>query len=218
MPAGWIGIPGPTWPGWVWTSGTSLQIGGSTTSSAGGFAGQAPLAMQPPSPAAVQPPAPPPTLVDVAMAAMAQRRPAVAVEALRREIREQGEQGSTLRLLALALAMDRRWEHAAAVMRAAYRLDPKLTTTPLDAAAAGLDARQLRDTVKSAVQAAHRAASASPWLLVAALMQAEGREALASTMASRAAKAGLEPEIAAGFAGAAGKVDRAVEDAFSDRK
>lgn len=171
--------------------------------------------------ASVQPnvtPPPPPTLLELASAAMAQRQPKVAVEALRREIREQGEQAETLRLLGVALAMDRRWLDAAAVMRSAYRLDAKMATTPLDAAAAGVDDRRLRELVKGAVLAANRGKSASEWLLVAALMQAEGREEWSSAMASRAAKAGLEPEIASGFGVGVRDGSQGPETGFSDRK
>lgn len=160
----------------------------------------------------------PPTLLDLAQAAMAQRQPKVAVEALRREIREQGERGETLRLLGLALAMDRRWLDAAAVMRQAHRLDPRLATLPVDATAIGLEDRVLREAVKGAVLAANRGKSASEWLLVATLMQAEGRVALASAMASRAAKAGLEPEIAAGFGAAAREGVSGAAPGFPDRR
>jgi cytochrome c-type biogenesis protein CcmH/NrfG len=163
-------------------------------------------------------PPPPPTLLELASAAMAQRQPKVAVEALRREVREQGETAETLRLLGVALAMDRRWLDAAAVMRSAYRLDPKLATAPLDAAAAGVDGRRLRELVKGAVLAANRGESASEWLLVAALMQAEGRNELSSTMASRAAKAGLEPEIASGFGVGVRDASQGLGTGFPDRK
>ena len=160
----------------------------------------------------------PPTLLDLAAAATAEGRPKVAVEALRREVRERGEQAGTLRLLAVALAMDDQWKEAAAAIRSAYRQDPKLATTPMDALGAGLEDRPLRALLKRAVHAANRSKGASEWLLVAALMQAEGRVALASTMATRAANAGLEPEIAAGFVQAAGiSADRAT-DGRSDRK
>jgi hypothetical protein len=152
-------------------------------------------------------PPPPPTLLELASAAMAQRQPKVAVEALRREVREQGETAETLRLL-----------DAAAVMRSAYRLDPKLATAPLDAAAAGVDGRRLRELVKGAVLAANRGESASEWLLVAALMQAEGRNELSSTMASRAAKAGLEPEIASGFGVGVRDASQGLGTGFPDRK
>ncbi len=213
MPAGW-GWGGTT--GRVWTSGTSLQVGGATSVPASGF-GAATGGVQTFSQPTVTPP-PPPTLLELASAAMAQRQPKVAVEALRREVREQGETAETLRLLGVALAMDRRWLDAAAVMRSAYRLDPKLATAPLDAAAAGVDGRRLRELVKGAVLAANRGESASEWLLVAALMQAEGRNELSSTMASRAAKAGLEPEIASGFGVGVRDASQGLGTWFPDRK
>jgi hypothetical protein len=209
--SGWEGTTG-----WVWTSGTSLQVGPAAAVPGGGF-GASPGGLSPSSQATLTPP-PPPTLLELAAAAMSQRQPKVAVEALRREIREQGEQAETLRRLGVALAMDRRWLDAAAVMRSAYRLDAKLGTTPLDVAAVGVDDRRLRELVKGAVLAANRGKSASEWLLVAALMQAEGREELATTMAWRAAKAGLEPEIASGFGVGVREAAKEREAGFSDRK
>jgi hypothetical protein len=46
---------------------------------------------------------------------------------------------------------------------------------------------------------ANRGKAASDWLVVAVFMQAEGRDDLAKKMIERSLKAGLEPEIAAGF-------------------
>lgn len=137
--------------------------------------------------------------LELARVAMYEEEPKVAIEALRREIKQQGEKPETLRLLSLALAMDRRWDDAAAVMRAAYRLDPKLGDTPMDLFGLGFSAADWRSLVTRAVTNANRGKSASEWLLVGAFMQAEGRGELAAKMVDKAAAAGLEAEIAAGF-------------------
>jgi hypothetical protein len=63
----------------------------------------------------------------------------------------------------------------------------------------GFSASDWRGLVTKAVTNANRGKSASEWLLVGAFMQAEGRGELAAKMIDKAAAAGLEVEIAAGF-------------------
>ena len=157
---------------------------------------------QAPQQTQAQPAAQPPASLsplELARVAVYQNEPKVAVEALRREIKQQGDKPETLRLLSLALAMDRRWDDAAAVMRSAYRLDPKLGDTPMDLFGLGFSASDWRGLVTKAVTNANRGKSASEWLLVGAFMQAEGRGELAAKMIDKAVAAGLEVEIAAGF-------------------
>jgi hypothetical protein len=212
--AGWVPAPVCTYPlfGWTYPSGTFWGTGltaiGPSTYGRDSRLYQAPAA--PAAPTAATPAAssasPATTAIrplELANYAIVQRVPKVAIEALKREIREQGEQPETLRRLALALAMDRRWDDAGAVMRAAYRLDPKLGGTPLPLIGLEFDAMEWRALVAKAVSVANKGKSGSDWLLVAAFMQAEGREALAARMLERAAKNGLEPEIVAGFPAAA---------------
>jgi len=137
--------------------------------------------------------------------AIAQRQPRVAVEAIREQVKIEGETAETFRLLSLALAMDKRWNDAVAVMRAAYRVDPMLGRIPMDLVGLGFGPSEWRALVTRAVAGANRAKGASDWLLVAVFMQAEGREDLAYKMAQRAVAAGLEPEVAACFPSSSAK-------------
>jgi hypothetical protein len=137
--------------------------------------------------------------MELARLAIASGQPKVAIEAIRREIKEQGETTETLRLMAVAFAIDRRWNDASALMRSAYRLDTKLGASPLELVGLGFNAQSWRELVSRSVSNANRGKAASDWLLVAALMQAEGRDDLAKKMVERSLKTGLEPEIAAGF-------------------
>jgi hypothetical protein len=60
----------------------------------------------------------------------------------------------------------------------------------------GGSVRRLRGSVGWAVRRAHDAPSANAWLLVAVLMQAEGRDGPALRMIDRATRMGLAPAVA----------------------
>jgi len=137
--------------------------------------------------------------LELGKASLAYRQPRLAVEAFKRDIKERGNTGSTLRLLSVALLTDKNVDDAVAVMRSAYRLDPKLGSEPLNLDEIGYDSTEWRALVKLAVMEANRTKSASSWLLVASLMQAEGRDALAIKMIDRGVAQGLEGEVAAFF-------------------
>lgn len=135
-----------------------------------------------------------------------------AVVALRQHVNAHRDDTETLRTLAMALLCADRVEDAAATLRLAYRLDAglaeagepgtspstnTLATIPVDPSDFGASAREWRDLVAVATRHAHAQGGASAWLMVAVLMQAEGRTRLAGTMLDRAAAAGLDPEIVA---------------------
>lgn len=147
-----------------------------------------------------QAPATPPTPLELGKASLAYRQPRLAVEAFRRDIKERGNSATTLRLLSVALLVEKNIDDAVAVMRSAYRLDPKLGSEPLNLDEIGYNPHEWRALVKMAVMEANRTKSASSWLLVASLMQAEGRDALAVKMIERGVGQGLESEIATFFA------------------
>lgn len=99
------------------------------------------------------------------------------------------------RLLAIALAGDGNLNQAAATLLAAYQHEPGLALRPLDGEALFKGPLELRRLVTSAVRRAHQAESAEAWLLVAVLMQTEGRDRLAAEMLARAERLGLADRI-----------------------
>jgi len=163
------------------------------------YAAQALMQAQAAQAAAAAPaqPVEPPTTLEVAMMLMRAERFEEAVVEFRKHVREQPDDTASLRLLAVAQIALKQCEDASAMMRMAYRTQPDLAAQPIKRAELGLTNRELRELVTKSVSFAHRVDSASSWLTVAALMQAEGRETLAVTMLARAEKSGLEPEVAA---------------------
>jgi hypothetical protein len=119
-----------------------------------------------------------------------------AVTHLRAHVREHPEDARAARLLAISLLADGRPDDAASVLRGAYRQDARLAVEPLVPADAGLGTREVRDLVSRAVLQANRDQSASSWLVVAVLMQSEGRGELARAMLERSKAQGLEATIA----------------------
>lgn len=89
------------------------------------------------------------------------------------------------RLLAVALVGDRRPAEAQAAMAAAYREDAALAGTRAEEGL--IDASEWRRITNVAVAHAHEARSEAAWLLVARLMEMQGRGAVAKTMFERAA-------------------------------
>lgn len=133
---------------------------------------------------------------EVGVLALQGGEPALAVAALRRHANQYPDDGRALRTLAVALLADKQVEDAGIILRQAYRTDPKLAGEPLVPLSLGFGERPFRDLVTRAVGHANRANTGSAWLLVASLMQAEGRLDLAKTMLARARANGLEPGIA----------------------
>jgi hypothetical protein len=126
---------------------------------------------------------------------IAVKEPARAAEALRRHLNQNGNDGEAMQLLAIVQAEQRRFDDASAMMRAAYKLDPRLGTQRLDLASVNYSDRELRDLVSRCVIHANRASTGSAWLLVGTLMQAEGRDDLALRMLDRAKSQGLDGSI-----------------------
>jgi hypothetical protein len=150
--------------------------------------------MQPQQPA-VQPT--PLTDVDIAKYELRNAQAESAVKNLRNYLKTRVDDAQAMRMLAVALLETKHFDDAAAMFRQVYRTDPGLASEPIDALDLGIDESDLRRMVNSSVTYAHRVNSASSWLTVAALMQAEGRKAQAKDMLGRAEKLGLEAIIAA---------------------
>lgn len=126
---------------------------------------------------------------------MALKQPARAADALRRHLNQNGNDGEAMQLLAVVQAEQRRFDDAAAMMRAAYKLDPGLGPYRLDLASVNYSDRELRDLVSRCVIHANRANTGSAWLLVGTLMQAQGRDDHALRMLDRAKTLGLDGSI-----------------------
>src|SRR5262249_22829390 len=150
---------------------------------------QAPQAQQPSQPHT------PPSDLEIGLSDMSAGEWDAAIIRLRKHLKAHPDDTHALRYLAVALLETKRFDDASALMRQAYRTDPALARDPIPALDLGLGEAELRRIVSSAVLYAHRVNSASAWLTVAALMQAEGREKIAATMLERAQKQGLEHAI-----------------------
>jgi hypothetical protein len=124
---------------------------------------------------------------------------AAAVTQLRLHLRASPDDTRAQRWLAVALLEDRRIDDAQAMMRMAYRTDPALGTEPMLPREMGFGRDRWRSLVTRASTAANATNTASGWLLLATLMQAEERQTLAKQMIERARNAGLESDIAGGF-------------------
>ncbi len=118
-----------------------------------------------------------------------------AIDAYRRYLDAVPDDAPVMRSLAVALLDQKRFDEAVAVLAMAYEKQPRLARTPIDPALFG-DAAGLRRRLNAAVTYANRVNSGSAWLLVAALMQCEGREDVALRIVERARAAGLADPIA----------------------
>jgi hypothetical protein len=153
-----------------------------------------------PAPAAPTPPpvtehVTPSTAKDLGVTYLSAGDPRSAVISLRGWLRDNAGDTEAMRLLALALVQTGQLSDAAAMMGMAYHSDASLPGKPL-APELFRTAERARDSVRRASVYANRVNSGSAWLLVAVLMQAEGREALASSMVEKARAAGLEADVA----------------------
>lgn len=158
----------------------------------------------PTPPAAEQEPATP---VEAGRAALRRGEAERAIRFFREHLRDPANDrdGESQRLLALALLGANRADEAAAAMRKAYRTDVGLVELPFDPEVVGEDDRRVRALTVRAVEYANREKSADAWFLVAVLMQAQNRVAVARTVLQRAIDAGLERQIAEPMSEALGR-------------
>lgn len=141
------------------------------------------------------PPAPEPTAFEKGLLAFRAGRSADAARIWKDVVQKDHEDITTMRLLAIALFEAREVDNAAAMMRQAYRADPTLATRELDVDLLNLSPSRRGVLVNRASEYANRIGSASGWLSVTVLMQADGRYELARKMLKRSADEGLEPDI-----------------------
>lgn len=141
------------------------------------------------------PPAPEPTAFEKGLLAFRAGRSADAAKIWKDVVQKDHEDFTTMRLLSLALFETREIDNAAAMMRQAYRADPTLAGREMDTDLLNLTSSRRSILVNRASEYANRVGSASGWLSVTVLMQADGRYELARKMLKRALAEGLEPDV-----------------------
>lgn len=140
-------------------------------------------------------PAPAPTAYEYGVWAFRDRQSGSAVKYLLEAVAKDKEDTAAMRVLALAMLDSRQPDDAAAMLRQAYRIDPTLAGRGLDVDVLGLNPARRSALINRAVEYANRVGSGSSWLMVAVLMQADGRFDLARRMLKRGADVGLDPDI-----------------------
>ncbi len=163
---------------------------------------QSPFVTQPPPP-----PPPPPAAVtepqspfEVGIGHLWRGEFQDAIGVLHGVVADNDAQVEAQRLLALALIAEGRVADGVAMMRAAYDSDPALAREPIESTVLGRQAEKvLSGLVRKVSLHANRVDSASGWLTIAALMQAQGRPERAGMMLGRAIDAGLDRNQAEAF-------------------
>lgn len=122
-----------------------------------------------------------------------------AVAAYGRHLQDHPDDWLVVREMGVALLAAGRSEDAMDMVHEAYLNNPELGILPLNRSILGESEEGLRGLVIRAVQHTNRNPRAKGWLLVAALMQAQGRVELAGEMIGRAEGLGLEQTVVEGF-------------------
>ncbi len=123
-----------------------------------------------------------------------------AIRVLNGVVLDDDANGEAQRMLALALISKGRVADGVAMMRAAYDNDPALAREPIETVILGVKSeRILGRLVRRVSMHANKVESASGWLTLGALMQAQGRPERAGMMLKRAVDAGLERSMGEAF-------------------
>src|SRR5690606_16092175 len=89
------------------------------------------------------------------------------------------DDGDAMRRLGVALVMDRKVKEGVAMLALAYEKDPSLARRPMTADLLPGGERDLHEVLLAVVPFANRMKSASGYLAVTVIMQAQNRDALA---------------------------------------
>lgn len=135
------------------------------------------------------------SLLDRAVGAMQAESYDEAVEGFRRHLKDNFDDAEAMRQLAVAFVATRAMDDAAAMMRMAYRVDPGLAPYSINRRELGVTPGELRTFVNRSVEYANSIQSGSSWLLVAILMQTEGRNDLAKEMLERSRTTGGDRDL-----------------------
>jgi hypothetical protein len=148
-------------------------------------------------------PVEPPTVTEVAFAAMARGDYEDAIARWRERLAEAPDDARAVRALGVSMALEGDMQAGTAMVAHAYQMSPDLAHERLDVWALGGE-RELRRSLRRFVIYANSRKTESSWLTVAALMQAENRDDHAGRMVEKAREAGLEGELADRFKAALG--------------
>lgn len=118
-----------------------------------------------------------------------------AVELYRKHLEQAPGDMASVRALGVALLKADRYEDAAATVHLAYATDPMLARNALGSWVGGDSALGMRKLRSDAARHANRVDTASSWLMVVVLMQAEGMKDQALKLLDRAEDHGLETDV-----------------------
>ncbi|MBL4591557.1 MAG: hypothetical protein JKY96_06310 [Phycisphaerales bacterium] len=118
-----------------------------------------------------------------------------AIDAYTAYLDEYPDDWFAVRELGIAKVMGHKYIDGIALIHYAYSSDPDLAAAPLEMVLFEESESVLRDSVVDLVRWGHKNSSAGAWLGVAALMQAQERDAVAMKMIDRAEDHGLSVEI-----------------------
>lgn len=148
---------------------------------------------------ATEQPSRPLTDLEKAERALYEGRAKDAVESYREHLRDTPEDAESMRSLAIALVQEKKVKEAVAMMAMAYEKDVSLVRRPMDPEMVEDGEEGFRDVLRATVVFANKVKSASGYMAVAAMMQAEGRDSLALNMLKKAEAAGLDEKLLAEF-------------------
>lgn len=136
------------------------------------------------------------TDIELARLAMGDGEPDEAMAWYRSHLDANPLEFGVMREYAVAMLEAGRPLDAVALMGYAYGSAPGLSSVRMDEGLWGGSPLRMRASVVDAVRFAQRSPSGNSWLLVAVLMQAEGRDDVALKMLERAVGQGLDPFVA----------------------
>lgn len=139
------------------------------------------------------------TTLEKGRLALRENEPERAVKELRAHLRKDASDAQAMRLLAIALFESGSLDDGSAVLRQAYRMSPDLVDEAWSPSELGMSNQRVREMLSEVVQYAHKTNTASAWLSVVSIMQAEERTGLAKQMLGRAVHAGLDRETHLAF-------------------
>lgn len=144
-------------------------------------------------------PSTPPTTLDLADSAMYDGRVDQAIAGYREHLAKMPEDTEAMRRLAIALILDKKIKEGVAILSVAYEKDVSLVRKPLDMNMIPDGERRFRDMLYQVVPFANSMRSASGYLAVAVIMQAEGRDDVALKNLKKAREAGLNSTLLTEF-------------------
>ncbi|GAB4382567.1 MAG: hypothetical protein Kow0022_00380 [Phycisphaerales bacterium] len=195
----WVYVPLGTGYGW-YPSGYSYRDGriyvdetaGWGTLATGSTADRSGASGAPDAAAAsVEPPKP----IDVARISLVMGDLKSAEAQYRVHLKEHPADSEALREYGLVMLESDRADEGFAAIRKAYRDKPELAETPIDLASLGFDGNRVRHLMGIVSPEANQLKSASAWLTLSVMLQAQGKDGLALKFLKKASGQGLDKPI-----------------------